>query len=142
MSDWPNYLIRQDFTARGNALASIPTGVLDENGQRLLAAILTEVGVQEDKDKWNLDPASLEYSLVGAEVVYNGPNKYILPTFSFFKNALGLKFPAHSVAPTGAIYLCWYDATDDLPGHVTPEPPLDEPVETPPEPEDSEGVEE
>lgn len=137
MSDWPNYLIRQDFTARGKDLAKIPVGLLDEGGQRMISAILSENGIAEDKDKWSISADSTDYSLNGVEVVYNGVNKYSLPTFSFFKYALGLKFPARSTGPTGYVYLCWYEPSDEEVDITPPGPgaqPIDEPG-TPPEDE-------
>lgn len=109
MSDWPNYLIRTDFTARGAQLAQIPLGPLDDSDQRFIAAVLADDTDPANKDKWNLDPASTEFSLNGVEVVFNGLNKQSLPTFSFFKYALGLKFPERSTAPVGSIYMCWYE---------------------------------
>jgi len=131
MSNWPNYLIRQDFTARGNQLSAVPLGLLNESDQRLIAALLSEGADRADKDKWNMEEYGTEYSLNGVEVVFNGLNKNSLPTFSFFKYALGLKFPAASTAPVGTIYMCWYEPAAKAPVASTEEPPLDEPAPTP-----------
>jgi hypothetical protein len=128
MSNWPNYLIRQDFTLHGNELAAVPLGLLDESNQRLIAAVLSEGADQADKDKWNMEEYGTEYSLNGVEVVFNDLNKVSLPTFSFFKYALGLKFPEVSTAPAGTIYMCWHEPAAKAPVVSTEEPPLDEPV--------------
>jgi len=121
MQDWPNYLIRADFTELGELMHDVPVGVLNEPDQRLIAQILAECGPQDDKAKWNLNEQDVEYSLNGAEVVYNELNHPNLPTFSHYKYALGLRFPERSVAPVGTIYLCWNDpAVEEDPVEETP----------------------
>ena len=109
MKDWLNYLTRVDFTEPGEILREIPLGPLSEADQRLFAQILSDGAAQEDAGKWNMDEHGTEYSLNGAEVVYNELNHRNLPTFSTFKYALGLRFPERSVGPVGTIYLCWHD---------------------------------
>lgn len=119
MNDWPNYLIRQDFTELGVMLHDIPLGPLSESDQRMVAQILSESGPQADSDKWNMDEHGTEYCLNGAVVVFNDLNNRRLPTFSTYQYALGLSFPERSTGPVGTIYLCWHDpvvsATTDLP---------------------------
>lgn len=118
MNDWPNLLIRQDFTEVGEMLADVPLGVLNESSMRLVSSVLAEYGPESVQDKWNLDEASNEFSLNGAEVVFNDRNHPDLPTFSFFKYALGVRFPERSIGPVGVIYMCWKE-----PVVVTPEEP-------------------
>lgn len=110
MQDWLNYLVRADFTDLGEMLHDIPLGPLNEEDQRLVAQILSECAPQEDKDKWNMDEHGTEYSLNGAEVVFNELNNRDLPTFSYFTHALGLRFPERSAAPVGTLYLCWNES--------------------------------
>lgn len=109
MQDWPNYLVRQDFTELGIMLHDVPLGPLNEADQRLLAQILSESGPQGDAGKWNMDEGGTEYCLNGAEVVYNELNNRNLPTFSTFKHALGVRFPERSTGPVGTLYFCWND---------------------------------
>jgi hypothetical protein len=126
MQDWPNYLIRQDFTELGIMLRDIPLGPLNEADQRLVAQILSESGPTTDAGKWNMDEHATEYSLNGAEVVYNELNHRDLPTFSTYKYALGLRFPERSTGPVGTLYFCWHDPVVEAPAE---EPPVEtEPV--------------
>lgn len=120
MQDWPNYLIRQDFTELGVMLHDIPLGPLSEADQRLVAQILSESGPQADKDKWNMDEHGTEYCLNGAEVVYNELNHRDLPTFSTYQYALGLSFPERSIGPVGVLYLCWHDPVVEEPTDPIP----------------------
>jgi hypothetical protein len=120
MNDWPNYLIRQDFTEPGEVLSVIPLGLLNEADQRLMTQVLSEHAPQVDKDKWNMDEHGTEYSLNGAEVIYNGLNHRDLPTFSTYKYALGLRFPERSTAPVGTIFLCWHEPVEEEPVAETP----------------------
>lgn len=120
MQDWPNYLIRQDFTELGIMLHDIPLGPLCEADQRLVAQILSESAPQVDKDKWNMDEHGTEYSLNGAEVVFNDLNHRNLPTFSTYQYALGLSFPERSTGPVGTIYLCWHDPVVEVPDETDP----------------------
>lgn len=113
MKDWLNYLVRADFTEPGEILREIPLGPLNEADQRLFAQILSDGASPEDKDKWNMDEHGKEYCLNGAEVVFNDLNHRDLPTFSTFKYALGLRFPARSIGPVGTIYLCWHDPVEE-----------------------------
>lgn len=109
MNDWPNYLIRQDFTEMAGFLEDIPVGPLDESNQRLVASILSEYGPVAEQQKWNLEESVNEFSLNGAEVLYNGFNSPNFPTFSVFKHTLCLSFPERSTAPVGRLHLCWND---------------------------------
>lgn len=120
MFDWPNYLIRQDFTEIGELLVDIPLGVLNESDRRLVSSVLAEYGPEADAAKWNLEEASNEFSLHGAEIVFNGRNHPDLPTFSFFKYALGVRFPERSTGPIGVIYICWKDPVVETPVEPTP----------------------
>lgn len=120
MQDWLNYLIRQDFTEPGEILREIPLGPLSEPDQRLFAQILSEHAPAADKDKWNMDEHGKEFCLNGAEVVFNDVNNPNLPTFSFFKYALGLRFPERSEGPVGTIYLCWHEPAVEEPADDTP----------------------
>lgn len=125
MQDWPNYLIRADFTDLGEMLHDIPLGLLNDADQRLIAQVLSECAPQDDKDKWNMDEHGTEYSLNGAEVVFNDLNHPNLPTFSTFKYALGLSFPVRSTSPVGTIYLCWHEpAVEEAP--VVTQPVVEE----------------
>ena len=120
MSDWLNYLIRQDFTEIGELLEDIPVGPLDEANQRFLASALSEYGPVADKDKWNLEESVFEFSLFGAEVTYNGRNSQSLPTLSLFKNTLCVVFSERSQGPVGRLYLCWNDVAVEAPAETAP----------------------
>lgn len=109
MNDWPNYLIRTDFTEVGESLAKIQRGEMDIINQKIVLGILSTYGPEAERELWNTDVDSTEFSLQGADVVYNGLNNHNMPTFSTFKYALCLSFPARSVAPRGRLYLCWND---------------------------------
>lgn len=119
MNDWPNYLIRQDFTEMGELLAEVPLGLLDESNQRFIASIFASYGPVADQEKWNLEESVNEFSLNGVEVLFNGLNGRDLPTFSTFKYALCLSFPERSTAPIGCLYLCWHDPVVDEPTTTT-----------------------
>lgn len=121
MTDWPNYLIRSDFTKYADRLEAIPLGVVDENSARTLASVLAEYGSEEDRSKWNLTEGVTEFSLYGAVVSINGLNSRSYPTFSFYRYTLAVDFPEASTAPVGRLHLCWNDP-------VAEEPPVVEPM--------------
>ena len=74
------YMYGYDFTPVKDVLESYPeTYIIDEFSEDLLTAI-KQIDVNEGDDLWNLDPLSTEWSLHGAEVVYNGINDAALPT--------------------------------------------------------------
>ena len=109
MTSWLNYLVRVDFTEISEMLQDVPVGPLNDEDQRTVAAVLDSYGPAEDAGKWNMDPVANEYTLNGAEVVFNDRNNPNLPTFSTYKYALGLRFPDRSIGPVGTLYLCWND---------------------------------
>lgn len=109
MNDWPNYLIRTDFTEMGSLLGQVQLGEMDIINQRLISTVLSAYGPEAERNLWNTQADLYEYSLTGAEVLYNGLNNHSLPTFSIFKYALCISFPERSVAPCGRLYLCWND---------------------------------
>jgi hypothetical protein len=119
MNDWPNYLIRTDFTGIGDQLAKIQLGEMDIINARLVTTALSTYGPEAERSLWNTQPDSNEFSLLGAEVLFNGLNKHSLPTFSIFKYALCISFPARSVAPCGRFYLCWNDPVVEVPAETT-----------------------
>lgn len=116
MNDWPNYLIRTDFTEMGDQLATVQVGEMDIINARLISAVLSAYGPEAERSLWNTQPDLNEFSLFGAEVKYNGLNKQSLPTFSTFKYALCISFPERSVAPCGRLYLCWNDPVETTVG--------------------------
>jgi hypothetical protein len=119
MNDWPNYLIRTDFTEMGEVLAKVQVGEMDIINARLISTILSEYGPEAERSLWNTQPDLNEFSLFGAEVKYNGPNTQSMPTFSTFKYALCICFPERSVAPVGRLYLCWNDPVVEEPTETT-----------------------
>lgn len=119
MNDWPNYLIRTDFTAVGDKLAKIQRGEMDIINQRIVLSIMSEYGPEADRELWNTQLDSTEFSLMGSDVLFNGLNNRDLPTFSTFKYALALSFPERSEAPCGCLYLCWNDPVVEEPAEPT-----------------------
>lgn len=103
---WPDYFLRANFTEFGNVLERFPLGVVSDADSYALVGILQQVDKKAGKDLWTRI-AGTEWSVYGAEVVYNGPNHRDLATMSKFKFCLGLKFPASSTAPVGRVNLCW-----------------------------------
>lgn len=107
--DWRNFMLRCDFTEYADQLSAVPLGPLDEGSSRMIASALETVGPWEGRDKWSFSQMAAEWSLYGAEVVYNGANHRDFPTISIFKHCLSLRFPEWSTAPVGDVYMCWND---------------------------------
>lgn len=105
--NWTNYLFWRDFSAHADMLSELPLGVVDDDAALILGSILQEIDEGEGKALWNVDPESREFSLCGAEVLYNGENNHSFATLSTYKNVLVLRFPEASVKPVDRIYLCW-----------------------------------
>lgn len=106
MSDtfWLNYLFFTDFSDEKDTLVEIPKGVLNADNTTLLAAVLSTHDQGEGRPLWT-DKEGVKWSLVGVEVIYNGPNNTGLPTNGLYDHTLILKFPTTSQAPTGTIAL-------------------------------------
>ncbi|MNE64078.1 hypothetical protein D3C80_1594650 [compost metagenome] len=99
----------------GELLAEVQVGECDIRNMQLLSSVLANYGPEADRAKWNTQADLREYSLFGVEVLYNGLNSQSLPTFSTFKYALCVSFPAISEAPCGRVYLCWNDPVAEEP---------------------------
>jgi hypothetical protein len=56
MNDWPNYLIRTDFTEMGEVLAKVQVGEMDIINARLISTILSEYGPEAERSLWNTQP--------------------------------------------------------------------------------------
>lgn len=106
------YMYGLDFTDVKDVLETYPVElVVDEFSDDLLEAIQL-VDTQDGSDLWNLDAESTEWSLHGAEVVYNGLNDGILPTNTAFKYVLGLQLRGDVTTPPGVMYLHYNDPFD------------------------------
>jgi hypothetical protein len=106
------YMYGYDFTPVKEVLESYPEEyIIDEFSEDLLAAI-KQIDVNEGDDLWNLDPLSTEWSLHGAEVVYNGINDATLPTNNSYKYVMGIKLRGDITIPPGVMYLHYNDPFD------------------------------
>lgn len=107
--EWPNYFFHNDFSVYAELLNSIPLGPLsDEHIQQLIGAF-SIVDTGEGREYWTTEDGTNEWSLQGAQVIYNGDNKTSLPTRFNMQKALGLVFPETSVGPVGRLFLVWND---------------------------------
>lgn len=106
------YMYGQDFTAIKEVLETYPEEiVLDEFSDDILNAI-KQVDIHSGKDLWNLDPESAEWSLHGAEVIYNGINDIALPTNPSYKYVIGIQLADRVTTPPGVMYLHYNDPFD------------------------------
>lgn len=106
------YMYGLDFTSQKDVLETYPVDMeLDEYCEDLLEAIKA-VDVGAGSSLWNLDPESTEWSLHGAEIVYNGINSQALPTNSKAKYVLGIKLADRVTTPPGVMYLHYDDPFD------------------------------
>ena len=101
---WLNYLFFVDMSDEADTLEHVPTGVLSQDNATLLAAVLSTHDTGEGRALWTDKPGT-EWSLVGAQVVFNGENNTGLPSNGLFNHVLILKFPDASTAPVGEIVL-------------------------------------
>ncbi len=106
LKKWANYLFHRDFTPYKEILQEIKLGVVSEEDANILIEMLKDIDKGEGKLLWNYEEGQ-EWSLVGAEVTYNGQNRTSFSTKGSMKNALFLKFPEDAVKPQYFIYLCW-----------------------------------
>lgn len=106
------YMYGLDFTPVKDVLETYPEEmVLDEFSTDLLDAI-KQVDINEGKDLWNLDPVNTEWSLHGAEVVYNGVNDSALPTNQSYKYVMGIQLRTDVTRPPGTMYLHYNEPFD------------------------------
>lgn len=104
--NWKNYFFSVDFTPVHQYLSNIPLGTLEaDNTATELANTLQTLDKKEGKLQWVGSGIGKSWNLVGAEVVYNGPNNNSLPTNSKYGQVLVLQFPQGSEAPVGRVYL-------------------------------------
>lgn len=106
------YMYGLDFTPVKDVLETYPEEyIVDEFSDDLLEAI-KEIDDASGSELWNLDPESEEWSLHGAEVVYNGINDSTLPTKSSYKYVIGIKLRDDVTTPPGVMYLHYNDPFD------------------------------
>lgn len=106
------YMYNLDFTPVKDVLETYPEEyIVDEFSDDLLNAI-KQVDTGDGKELWNLDSTSTEWSLHGAEIVYNGTNDSSLPTNSRYKYVIGIQLRADITVPPGVMYLHYNDPFD------------------------------
>jgi len=106
------YMYGLDFTPVKDVLETYPEDyVVDEFSEDLLDAI-KQIDDATGSTLWNLDPLSTEWSLHGAEIVYNGINDATLPTNNRFKYVIGIKLRDDVTTPPGVMYLHYNDPFD------------------------------
>jgi len=90
---WKNYFFTVDFSGRSDLLATLTAGtVVDEAIGLDLAAAFRDLDPHGSKQElWNVHPQH-DHSVLGATVVYNGPNDDMLPTNARYTHVLTLDF--------------------------------------------------
>lgn len=122
MSDqifWANYLFFSDFTPDKDALVDLPVGVVDEHAATILAATLSVHDLGNGRALWT-DQSNPEWGLLGAQIVYNGPNQTGFASNGAYDHVLLLKFPDTQAAPQGTLALQYNVGTGVAPANVTP----------------------
>lgn len=108
------YMYSLDFTDEKSVIETYPVDyVIDEFDEDLVNAF-KNIDINEGKDLWNLDPANPEWSLHGAEVIYNGVNDESLPTNKSFKYVMGLRLRDTVTTPPGVMYVHYNDTFDPM----------------------------
>lgn len=106
------YMYGLDFTDVKDVLETYPEEyIVDEYSEDLLDAI-KQIDQASGSNLWNLDPEAEEWSLHGAEIVYNGLNDAVLPTNSRYKYVIGIKLRDDVTTPPGVMYLHYNDPFD------------------------------
>lgn len=126
-SDWRNYFFFSDFTPHYELLNKMPLGPLSEENQLLLASIISDIDTGVGKGLWMDIAPTREWGMQGVEIVYNDKNAMRLPTRNRPGFAMGISFPADSVAPKGIVYITYakpegfVDPVEEAPSETTPE---------------------
>ncbi len=106
------YFYGVDFTDWKDTIETIPEGTIFDETSTAILSVIQEADTQSGKNLWNLDPAQTQWSLHGAEVVYNGLNDSALPTKSTYKYVMGIQMRGDMTTPPGVAYLHYNDPFD------------------------------
>lgn len=101
---WLNYLFFIDMSDEKDTLKTIPLGALSQDNATLLTAVLSTHDTGEGRALWT-DKAANAWSILGTQVMFNGPNETGLPANGLFDHVLILQFPSTSTSPVGQIVL-------------------------------------
>lgn len=104
---WKNYFFTADFSDNAEFFKRFEKGnVLDESDASAMAGVFQDHDPHASKKHlWNTNPTH-DYSLLGAVVVYNGPNNDLMPTNAKYTHVLTLDFKDTECAqPDGRVHL-------------------------------------
>lgn len=117
---WLNYLFFADFSDDKDSLVDLAVGTVDQHTATLLAAALSTHDQGEGRALW-VDTNNPAWGLLGAEIVYNGPNMTGMPTNGMFDHVLTLKFPDAQTSPQGVLSLNYNMGTGTAPAVPAPD---------------------
>lgn len=104
---WKNYFFSTDFSDVAGFLKDKEPGYIFTGEEAsLLAAIFQEHDPRKSKrELWQNAGDHRDYSVRGAEVIYNGVNHRDKPTNAKFTHVMTLLFPEEQEAPKGRIHV-------------------------------------
>lgn len=105
--DWLNYFFGTDFSGSRETLEGYEVGkVFDEEDEALgLVSVLSEHDTRDTQGEWTSEDPENEFSVLFAEVVYNGANDSDLPTNALYEQVLILELKDANLEPRGRLYL-------------------------------------
>ncbi len=101
-----------DLSEHRDELIDIEEGIIPDDDAENLVTLLTQVDYNETKGDWNADPASTEWSLQGATVLYNGLNNLGFASNQRFKYIMQIQLREGVTTPTGVFFLHYNDPFD------------------------------
>lgn len=99
-----DYLFHSDFTKHAEILKDMAVGKIDESTAVFLASVLQDVDSGKGRALWNAQPTK-DWSLLDAEIVYNGTNSRSYPTKFKFSQVLVINFHDTERVPFGRMYV-------------------------------------
>lgn len=105
-AQWQNYFFTANFTDVAAFLQDREENFIFQGDEAAtLAAIFQSHDRRKTREAWNADRQACDYNLVGALVVYNGPNSPSYPTNSKYTHVMTLQFNEGGFVPQGVMYL-------------------------------------
>lgn len=101
-----------DLSEHRDFLVDIEEGIISDEDAEELAVYLSQVDYNDVKGDWNASDTSTEFSLQGAEIIYNGLNNLSFASNQRFKYVMQVQLREGVTKPTGVFYLHYNDPFD------------------------------
>lgn len=101
-----------DLSEHRDFLVEVDEGLLPDETAATLATLITQVDYNEVKGDWNADAESTQWSLAGANVLYNGLNNLQFASNQRFKYVMQIELREDVTIPTGVFFLHYNDPFD------------------------------